>query len=161
MSKQVSAGILLYRRAPTPQVFLAHPGGPLWAKKDIGAWTIPKGLASTGEDLLTAARREFAEETGCSVDGDFVELTPLKQPSGKVVHAWAIEGNCDPANFRSNTFSMEWPPKSGRMLEFPEVDRVAWFDLSEAHRRILSGQTGFIEQLATLLGVDTPERSRS
>ena len=161
MSKLISAGLLLYRRGPAPQVFLAHPGGPLWAKKDLGAWTIPKGLALTGEDLLAAARREFAEETGCSVDGDFIALTPLKQPSGKVVHAWAIEGDCDPANLNSNTFSMEWPPRSGRMLEFPEIDRVAWFDLSEARRRILRGQMGFIEQLATLLGADTPERSRS
>ena len=160
MSKLISAGLLLYRRGPAPQVFLAHPGGPLWAKKDLGAWTIPKGLALTGEDLFAAARREFAEETGCSVNGDFVALTPLKQRSGKVVHAWAIEGDCDPANLNSNTFSMEWPPRSGRMLEFPEIDRVAWFDLSEARRRILRGQMGFIEQLATLLGADTPERSR-
>ena len=133
----------------------------MWAKKDLAVWTIPKGLASAGEDLLTAARREFEEETGFSVDGEFVELTPLKQPSGKVVHAWALEGDCDPANLRSNTFSMEWPPKSGRTEEFPEIDRAAWFDLTEARRRILSGQLGFIEQLATLLGADTPERSRS
>ncbi len=159
MTKQISAGILLYRAGP--QVFLAHPGGPLWAKKDLCVWTIPKGLASAGEDLLAAARREFTEETGFTVDGDFLELTPLTQPSGKVVHAWALQGDCDPANLRSNTFAMEWPPKSGRMQEFPEIDRAAWFDLSEARRRILTGQLGFIEQLAVLLGVDTPGRSRS
>jgi predicted NUDIX family NTP pyrophosphohydrolase len=147
-----SAGLLLYRRpAGRLEVLLVHPGGPFWQKKDLGAWSIPKGEFAHGEDALAAARREFREETGREVAGSFVPLTPVKQPGGKVVHAWAVEGDFDPRALTSNTFSLEWPPRSGRHQEFPEVDRAAWFDLDEAKRRINRGQApllGELEQLA-------------
>ena len=130
-----------------------HPGGPFWAKKDIGAWSIPKGEFGDGEDPLTAARREFVEETGLDVDGVFIELLPLKQAGGKVVHAWAIEGDCDAAALSSNTFSMEWPPGSGTSHEYPEVDRASWFGIPEARRRLLEGQTAFLEELLAQLGL--------
>ena len=143
-----SAGILVYRRgAAGLEIFLVHPGGPFWAKKDLGVWSIPKGELEPDEDPLAAARREFEEETGCRTGGEFRPLAPLKQRSGKTVYAWAVEGDCDPAAIKSNTFSMEWPPHSGRRQEFPEVDRAAWFPLAEAKRRILPGQVGFIESL--------------
>jgi len=152
MPKQ-SAGILLYRESSgTPQVLLGHPGGPLWAKKDEGAWSIPKGEFTDGEDPLAAARREFEEETGFPVTGDPLPLAPLRQPTGKVVHAWAVKGDLDPGAARSNTFSMEWPPRSGRQREFPEIDRVCWFGVEEARRKILKGQAGFVSELANLLG---------
>src|SRR5438309_7738613 len=123
-----SAGILMYRRcAGGLEVLLAHPGGPFWKNKDAGAWTIPKGEIDEGEDALEAARREFLEETGVEARGEAIALTPVRQRSGKLVIAWALDGDCDPSSIRSNTFSMEWPPKSGRMQEFPEVDRAAWF----------------------------------
>lgn len=144
----MSAGILLYRRrGGTLEVFLVHPGGPFWAKKDLGAWSLPKGEFAEGEDPLAAAQREFEEETGFSIDGDFRPLQPLKQPGGKVVHAWAVEGDCDPARLHSNVFTLEWPPKSRQMKEFPEVDRAAWFTIPEARQRILKGQAPFLDEL--------------
>ena len=144
----MSAGILLYRqREQTLEVFLVHPGGPLWAKKDEGAWSIPKGEYLEGEDPLTVAKREFLEETGSEVGGPFLPLIPLKQPSGKVITVWATEGNIDPGTIRSNTFSMEWPPKSGRLSTFPEVDRAIWCDVATARMKLLSGQRAFIDQL--------------
>jgi predicted NUDIX family NTP pyrophosphohydrolase len=142
---KVSAGLLLYRhRDGALEVFLVHPGGPFWAKKDDGAWSIPKGELAPGEDPLAAAQRELAEETGCTADGEFVPLTPIKQPSGKVVHAWGVEGDCDPAQLKSNLFTWK-----GR--EFPEVDRAGWFSLGEAREKILRGQAGFLEELESLL----------
>ncbi len=145
--KKTSAGILLYRRREELEVFLVHPGGPFWAKKDLGAWSLPKGELDGDEDPLAAARRELAEETGFTVDGEFRALRPLRQPSGKTILAWAVEGDCDPAELRSNMFSMEWPPKSGKQQEFPEVDRGAWFPLAEARKRIIAGQAPFLEEL--------------
>ena len=150
---RTSAGLLLYRRTPGwIEVFLVHPGGPFWAKKDAGAWSIPKGEYVPGEDPLDAARREFAEETGIVPDGELVELGVVKQAGGKIVTAWAFEGDCDAAAIRSNTFTMEWPPKSGRQQEFPEVDRAEWFDLETAAGKILKGQLPFPGRLAEVLG---------
>ena len=124
-----------------------HPGGPYWAKKDLGAWSIPKGEYSEGDDPLDAALREFQEELGFAPHGDLVPLTPIRQKSGKTVTAWALEGDCDPVTIRSNTFTIEWPPKSGKTQEFPEVDRAEWFPPWEARRKLLSSQTGFIDEL--------------
>ena len=152
MAGKMSAGILLYRRRGALEVFLAHPGGPFWAKKDLGAWSLPKGEFVEGEAPLAAAVREFTEETGFPICGDFRELAPIRQRSGKTIHAWAVEGDVDPAELRSNIFSLEWPPKSGRQQEFPEVDRAAWFDLAEARRRIIAGQAGFLDQLVGIVG---------
>ena len=129
------------------EVFLVHPGGPFWAKKDAGAWSIPKGEIGELEDPLVAARRELSEETGLTIDGSFIALAPVRQKAGKVVHAWAVEGDCDAAAIRSNAFSMEWPPRSGQMREFPEVDRAAWFTLAEAKAKILEGQKPLLEEL--------------
>jgi predicted NUDIX family NTP pyrophosphohydrolase len=131
-------------------VLLAHPGGPFWQKKDLGAWTLPKGEIGEGEDPLEAARREFTEETGFVPDGPFVALAPLRQPSGKTVFAWAAEGDGDVSRLRSNTFSMEWPPRSGQLAEFPEIDRAEWFPLAEARQKILKAQAGFLDQLESL-----------
>jgi predicted NUDIX family NTP pyrophosphohydrolase len=143
-----AAGILLFRRGPAGlQVLLAHPGGPLWARKDYGAWTLPKGQFTDGELPLDAARREFEEEMGAAPLGEFLSLGTLKQPSGKVIHAWAAESDFDCANVKSNLFSMEWPPKSGRSAEFPEVDRAGWFSIDEARRKILKGQAAFLDRL--------------
>lgn len=128
-----------------------HPGGPFWQNRDAGAWTIPKGEIADGEDALAAARRELAEETGLEPQGDATPLTPLRQAGGKWVHAWAMAGDCDPAAIRSNTFSMEWPPRSGRQAEFPEVDRAAWFAPVEARRRIIASQAPLIDELESLL----------
>jgi predicted NUDIX family NTP pyrophosphohydrolase len=151
MVKQ-SAGLLLYRvREGILEVFLVHPGGPFWAKKDLGAWSIPKGEIDEGEDPLEAARREFEEETGFKPGGIFRELAPVSQRSGKIVHAWAVEGDCESAAVRSNTFSMEWPPHSGRQQEFPEVDRADWFSISEARERILDGQRALLAQVELIL----------
>jgi predicted NUDIX family NTP pyrophosphohydrolase len=148
-----SAGLLLYRRpAGRLQVLLVHPGGPFWQKKDLGAWSIPKGEFATGEDALAAATREFHEETGLEVTSPVTPLTPVKQPGGKIVHAWAVEGDFDPRALKSNTFSLEWPPRAGRPQEFPEVDRAAWFDLEEAKRRINRGQSALLEELEQLTG---------
>jgi predicted NUDIX family NTP pyrophosphohydrolase len=147
-TKKISAGILLYRRRGDElEVFLVHPGGPFWAKKDLGAWSLPKGEVEEGEELLEAAVREFGEETGFAVEGEFRPLRPLRQPSGKIIHAWAVEGDCDPAQLRSATFSMEWPPRSGKQQEFPEVDRGAWFSVAEARRRMVAGQVPFLDEL--------------
>ena len=147
-----SAGVLLFRRrGGSIELLLVHPGGPFWKNKDAGAWSIPKGEFTDSEPALEAARREFLEETGFAADGPFLPLTPLKQRSGKTIHAWAAEGDLDPAAVRSNTFSMEWPPKSGRKREFPEVDRAAWLAPEEAARRILSGQAPWIAELIAIL----------
>lgn len=151
MAKQ-SAGLLLYRvREGTLEVFLVHPGGPFWAKKDLGAWSIPKGEIAEGEDPLEAARREFEEETGFRPGGMFRELAPVRQRSGKIVRAWAVEGDCDSTAIRSNTFSMEWPPRSGRQQEFPEVDRAGWFGIPEANEKILEGQRALMAQMELIL----------
>lgn len=148
MASRTSAGILLYRfRGGVPEVFLVHPGGPYWTNKDEGAWSIPKGEFDDGDDALAAARREFEEETGQRIDGDFVALTPQKQKSGKVVHAWAVEGDVDAAAIVSNTFTVEWPPRSGKRQAFPEVDRAAWLELGAARAKILAGQRGFLDEL--------------
>jgi predicted NUDIX family NTP pyrophosphohydrolase len=149
---RTSAGLLLYRRTASGiEVFLVHPGGPFWAKKDAGAWSIPKGEYLPGEDPLAAARREFAEETGIVLDGEAVDLGSVKQAGGKIVRAWAIEGDFDAGAIRSNTFALEWPPRSGRQQEFPEVDRAAWFDLETAQEKILKGQLDFIRRLGEIL----------
>ncbi|MEJ2671861.1 MAG: NUDIX domain-containing protein [Deltaproteobacteria bacterium] len=147
-----SAGLLLYRRRQGEvEILLVHPGGPFWAKKDEGAWSIPKGEYAPEEDPLDAAWREFKEETGCAAAGEVIPLGSLKQPSGKIVQAWALEGDCNAAAIRSNTFTLEWPPKSGRSQEFPEVDKAAWFSLKAARSKILRGQAGFLEELASKL----------
>lgn len=133
------------------QVFLVHPGGPFWAGKDPGAWSVPKGLLNEDEDPLTAAMREFEEETGFRMSGDFIELRPVKQKGGKIIKVWAIEGSCDATRISSNTFSMEWPPGSGRRQEFPEIDRAAWFVIKEAKERINQGQVRLIEELQDII----------
>lgn len=151
MPRKLSAGILLYRlRSGVPEVFLVHPGGPFWAKKDAGAWSLPKGEFEEGGDPLETARREFLEETGSPVSGAFAALTPLKQKSGKLVHAWTVEGDIDAASIRSNTFSMEWPPRSGKQQEFPEVDRGEWFTIPVAREKLQQGQLGFLDELELL-----------
>jgi len=153
-----SAGLLMYRRRKgVVQVLLIHPGGPFWANKDAGAWSIPKGEFSGDENALTAARREFEEETGFLPAGRFVQLTPVKQPSGKVIHAWALEGDLDATAIRSNTFTLEWPPQSGVHQEFPEVDRAAWFTIEAAKEKIIKGQTNFIDELQRIIETDSPE----
>lgn len=150
MARQ-SAGLLLYRRRGVGiEVFLIHPGGPFWASKDDGAWSIPKG-EFTDEDPLDAARREFHEETGFAAAGDFEPLEPIKQAGGKIVHAWAVEGDCDAEAIVSNTFTMEWPPRSGQRSTFPEVDRAAWFPLPEGRGKILKSQRPLLDQLETML----------
>jgi predicted NUDIX family NTP pyrophosphohydrolase len=156
MGKQ-SAGIILYRRREGRlEVFLVHPGGPFWAQKDAGAWSIPKGEHGPEEDALAAARREFTEETGFTAAGPFFPLTPLRQKSGKVIQAFACEGEADPGNLTSNTFTLEWPPRSGQIKEFPEVDRAAWFPLAGAEEKIHPGQAGFLQELANLLEKNNP-----
>ncbi|WP_295713014.1 NUDIX domain-containing protein [Mucilaginibacter sp.] len=147
MPKQ-SAGILLYRKLNNMmQVFLVHPGGPFWKNKDDGAWSIPKGEYEDEEDPLDAAKREFYEETGRYIDGRFIKLNPIKQKSGKIVQAWAIEGDIDHHNIKSNFFEMEWPPKSGKIQQFPEVDRGEWFSIEQALIKINPGQVGLLEEL--------------
>ena len=152
MATKTSAGLLPYRNGGS-EVFLVHPGGPLWAKRDAGAWSLPKGEFAAGEDPLEAAKREFHEETGFAiVAAAFQPLKPVKQPSGKTIHAWLVEYDCDPEHIRSNVFTMEWPPRSGTMATFAEVDRAAWFTIAEGRLRILPGQVAFLDQLVQLLG---------
>jgi predicted NUDIX family NTP pyrophosphohydrolase len=140
------------RREPEVEVFLVHPGGPYWARKDLGAWSIPKGEYSDPEEPLEVARREFQEETGFFSSGPYLPLGEVRQPGGKLVRAWAFEGDCDPSALRSNTFRMEWPPRSGKQLEVPEVDRGAWFAMDEARQRLSGGQRPLVDRLAGLLG---------
>jgi len=148
-----SAGLLLFRgEGAGLEVLLVHPGGPFWRSRDAGAWSIPKGGIEPGEDSLAAARREFSEETGGTASGEALPLTPVRQAGGKVVLAWAVRGDFDPASLRSNTFELEWPPRSGRTASFPEVDRAAWFPLPEARRRVLAGQRPLIDELDSLVG---------
>lgn len=143
-----SAGLLLYRfRGGAMEVFLVHPGGPFWASKDLGVWSIPKGEFEPGEDPLEAARREFEEETGHQAAGEFRELKPVRQAGGKIVYAWALRGDCDPQAVSSNTFTIEWPPRSGRRQQFAEIDRAGWFALDVAKKKILKGQRDLLEQL--------------
>ncbi len=146
-SAEVSAGLIAFRRRKPLEVLLAHPGGPFWANKDDGVWTIPKGLAEPGADLLATAQREFTEETNLTAAGDFLALAPVKQKSGKLVHAWAFEADFDLAPFASNTFEMEWPPKSGRRQRFPEIDRIAYFALPVAMVKILGYQLPLLREL--------------
>jgi predicted NUDIX family NTP pyrophosphohydrolase len=152
MPVRASAGLLVYRRgASGVEVFLVHPGGPYWARRDLGAWTIPKGEIEPGEDPLDAARREFHEETGSPMDGTFVALRPVTMRSGKVVHAWAVGGDIDARAVISIVFAMEWPPRSGRQQQFPEVDRAEWFTVDEARERILPAQVPLLDDLMRLL----------
>ena len=148
---EISAGVLAYRRWGAIEVLLAHPGGPYWAKKDAGVWTIPKGLVDAGEDLLAAARREFTEETGFVAREPFIPLGAVKQKSGKVVHGFACEGDYDSTQLAGNTFEIEWPPKSGRRGSFPEIDRVDWFGLAAARTKILTYQLPFLAAIETIL----------
>jgi len=153
-----SAGLLLFRSGADGalEVLLGHPGGPFWANKDDGAWSIPKGEINPDEDPLTAAQREFAEETGFTPEGQFIDLGAIKQPGGKVVHVWAVASDFDPSMLVSNTFVLEWPKNSGQMRSFPEVDRAAWFDVPSARCKLLKGQVGFIDRLIKVLGHGAP-----
>ena len=144
--------MLFRQRDKKVQVLLAHPGGPFWSRKDQGVWTIPKGLIGPSESLLSAAQREFAEETGYRPGGEAIPLGSAKQPGGKVVHVWAIEGDWDPVDLQSNTFEMEWPPGTGRLQSFPEIDRASWFGIAEARLKILKGQAAFLDHLLETLG---------
>jgi predicted NUDIX family NTP pyrophosphohydrolase len=149
----VSAGLLLYRgRGTDTEVLLVHPGGPFWARKDDGAWSVPKGLVAAGEDELSCAQREFTEETGFTAPGQPCDLGRFRQPSGKQLHIWAVPGDCDPAQLRSNLFEMEWPPRSGRKAQFPEVDRAAWFTRTAALQKILRGQVPLLEKFYAQFG---------
>ena len=154
MAKQ-SAGLLMYRyRRGTVEILLVHPGGPYWAGKDSGAWAIPKGEIEQGEDALTAARREFEEETGFKAEGQFCPLSPVRLKSRKVIYAWTFQGDCDPQNVKSMVFSMEWPPHSGKEQQFPEVDRAEWFTVEAAREKVQAGQMAFIEEFARSAGKD-------
>jgi predicted NUDIX family NTP pyrophosphohydrolase len=147
-----SAGVLMYRvKKKFPEVLLVHPGGPFWAKKDDGAWSIPKGEFDKDEIPLNAAVREVEEELGIAISGEFVELTPLKQKSGKLIYCWALQHDFDPLKISSNTFELEWPPKSGKKGIFPEVDKAEWFTMEGAKKKIIEGQTGFIDELHKIL----------
>jgi predicted NUDIX family NTP pyrophosphohydrolase len=153
-----SAGLVIFRRTPALAFLLVHPGGPYWTRKDDGAWSIPKGEIEDGEDKLVAARREAEEETGFAPKGKFLRLAPVRQPSGKVIHSWGIEApGLDAAKIRSGVFEMEWPPRSGRTAEFPEVDRAAWFEWAEAQIKILPGQRPILERLKAKLEPGNPE----
>jgi predicted NUDIX family NTP pyrophosphohydrolase len=154
VASRTAAGLLMYRlRAAGVEVLLVHPGGPLWARRDIGAWSIPKGEPEPGEELLGTARREFQEETGLAPEGPFRPLGTVRQRGGKEVAAWCFPGDLDPSEVRSQTFSMEWPPRSGRRADFPEVDRAAWFSLDAARERILPGQVPLLEELERVLAL--------
>jgi predicted NUDIX family NTP pyrophosphohydrolase len=153
-ASQTSAGLLLFRRTSGPlELFLAHPGGPFWRGRDAGAWTIPKGLTEPGEDLLAAACREFEEETGVKPQGPFLPLGSVRQKAGKVIHAWAWEGDADPAAVTSNAMQAEWPRGSGRWLTFPEVDRCAWFVPAEARQRLNPAQAALVDRLESALAI--------
>jgi len=147
MAKE-SAGILLFRKIPQIQFFLVHPGGPFFARKDAGSWTIPKGEFVGPEDPLAAAKREFFEETGATLNGTFLQLPTIKQKGGKLVHAWAVEGDIDPLSIRSNMFQIAWPPRSGQLREFPEIDRAGWFEIREAREKINPAQVEWLDELA-------------
>lgn len=159
--KNASAGLVIYRRpqgAESPiEFFLVHPGGPYWTRKDDGAWSIPKGEIEMGENLLAAAKRETREETGFAVRGRFQRLPPVRQPSGKLVHPWAVEADVDPADLKPGTFEMEWPPHSGRLASFPEVDRAAWFGSKQAMVKILAGQRPILVKLMEKLGIEVEQ----
>ena len=154
---EISAGLLVFRRTPRLEVLLGHPGGPFWARKDEGAWSIPKGLVDADDDLAAAARRELAEETSFVADGPLVPLAPVRQKSGKIVHAFALEADFDVAQFASNTFEIEWPPRSGRRRAFPEIDRIGYFAIDEAMRKILTYQQPFIRELIDKTGTPGEE----
>ena len=152
MARALSAGVLLYRRrSGTLEFLLVHPGGPFWQRKDDGAWSIPKGEFVEGEPPEAAARREFAEETGAPLDVELTPLTPVRQRSGKVIHPFACEGEFDTTTLRSNTFEMPWPPRSGTLRQFPEVDRAEWFDFAAALRKLIEGQRPILQELARRL----------
>jgi predicted NUDIX family NTP pyrophosphohydrolase len=153
---EISSGILAYRRVRGLELLLAHPGGPYWRNKDDGAWSIPKGVVVSG-DVFACAKREFNEETGLVAEGEFIPLTPLKQKSGKIVHAFALEADFDLAAFSSNSFEMEWPPRTGRRQAFPEIDRIAYFPLAAARKKILPGQKPFIDELVKKLKQEEKE----
>jgi predicted NUDIX family NTP pyrophosphohydrolase len=154
---QHSAGILMYRRKKgVLECLLVHPGGPFWSKRDNGSWSIPKGLYDNGEDAFAAAQREFTEETGFTANGEFLGLGSFKQPSGKTISVWAVEGDCDLAEFRSNEFSMEWPPRSGRTAQFPEVDRAGWFSAPQASQKLTRGQMPIVQALVARLASAKP-----
>ena len=147
-----SAGILLYRsRQEQAEYFLVHPGGPFWKNKDIGAWSVPKGEFEDGEDPLKAAQREFEEETGIAIKGTFTALTPVKQKSGKMIYTWACEGDIDHSIIRSNTFPIEWPPRSGKYIDIPEVDKGGWFTYEEAREKLIPGQVPILDELRIML----------
>ncbi len=151
--QKTSAGILMYRKVNDgTEVFLVHPGGPFFSNRDAGVWSIPKGEIDKGEDPLAAAQREFEEETGCRPEGPFLPLTPVKQKGGKIVLSWAVEGGCDADSIKSNTFSLEWPPKSGRVQVFPEVDRAAWFSIGAAKTKINPAQAALLDELISKTG---------
>jgi predicted NUDIX family NTP pyrophosphohydrolase len=150
---QISAGILAFRRKPELEVLLAHPGGPLWAKKDAGAWTIPKGLVEPGDELIATARREFTEETNLVAEGDMIAVVPVAQKSGKLVYAFVLEADFDLSLFASNTFTAEWPPKSGRRESFPEIDRIAYFALPLAKLKIIAYQLPLLAELEGRIGL--------
>jgi predicted NUDIX family NTP pyrophosphohydrolase len=152
---EISAGLLVFRRTPRLEILLGHPGGPYWARKDEGAWSIPKGLVDTDGDHAAAARRELAEETSFIADGPLVPLAPVRQKSGKIVHAFALEADFDLKQFASNAFEIEWPPRSGRRRAFPEIDRIGYFAIEEAMRKILVYQQPFIRELVAT--IDAPE----
>jgi predicted NUDIX family NTP pyrophosphohydrolase len=161
MTKKQSAGLLVYRATNgSVEVLVAHPGGPFFAKKDDGIWTIPKGLYDDKENALDAAKREFEEETGFRApQGDFIKLGEIKRKDGKFIMAWAVEGDYDTAQLQSNTFALEWPPKSGKQQEFPEVDKAEWFDLPTAARKLQNAQVEFLRRLAEKLGIDFEQNS--
>ena len=155
-----SAGILLFRfRREKLEVMLVHPGGPIWAKKDYGVWSIPKGLPEEHENPLDTAKREFKEETGFEVDGEFIDLGELNQSSKKIVHVWALEKDLDITNIVSNTFTLEWPKNSGRVQEYPEVDKAGWFDIELAKKKIRKGQIGFIDKLIEIINYSQREKN--
>jgi predicted NUDIX family NTP pyrophosphohydrolase len=155
MVKKSSAGLLMYRSAGrSVEILAVHPGGPFWAKKDLGSWSIPKGEFDESESAFEAAKREFTEETGASPEGTFIGLKPVRHKSGKIVHAWAIEGQFDVGSLKSNTFELEWPPKSGRIQSFPEIDRAGWFSIPDGVAKLVPAEVSFVDELASILKVE-------